>query len=77
MTRTRHYTHPTHAFPVYCLDWTDDEVILLGGGGGASRSGIGNKLVRFCHLAALMPETMQGFQRRKAVATGIRSLAER
>lgn len=49
MTRTRHYMHPTHAFPVYCIDWTDDEVILMGGGGGASRSGIGNKLV--CHLS--------------------------
>ncbi|WWC66884.1 uncharacterized protein I206_100791 [Kwoniella pini CBS 10737] len=44
MTRTAHHPHPTPAFPVYCLDWADDETLILGGGGGASRSGIKNKL---------------------------------
>ncbi|KAI9635934.1 WD40-repeat-containing domain protein [Dioszegia hungarica] len=44
MTRTSHKAHPTPAFPVYCLDWADDEVVIMGGGGGASRSGIENKL---------------------------------
>lgn len=46
MTRTTHKAHPTPAFPVYCLDWADDETLILGGGGGASRSGISNMLVR-------------------------------
>jgi hypothetical protein len=46
MTRTQHQLHPTKSFPVYCLDWTDDTTLLLGGGGGATKSGIGNKLVR-------------------------------
>ncbi|WVF66218.1 hypothetical protein IAT40_000958 [Kwoniella sp. CBS 6097] len=44
MTRTTHHPHPTPSFPVYCLDWANDETLLLGGGGGASRSGIQNKL---------------------------------
>ncbi|WWC58074.1 uncharacterized protein I303_100609 [Kwoniella dejecticola CBS 10117] len=44
MTRTSHHPHPTPSFPVYCLDWADDETLILGGGGGASRSGIKNKL---------------------------------
>ncbi|WVQ93840.1 hypothetical protein IAU59_000918 [Kwoniella sp. CBS 9459] len=44
MTRTAHHPHATPSFPVYCLDWADDETLLLGGGGGASRSGIQNKL---------------------------------
>ncbi|KAL1413118.1 hypothetical protein Q8F55_000867 [Vanrija albida] len=43
MTRTDHHSHPTHSFPVYCLDWADNETAILGGGGGASRSGIANK----------------------------------
>lgn len=46
MTRTTHKSHPTPSFPVYCLDWADDQTLLLGGGGGASRSGISNMLVR-------------------------------
>ena len=46
MTRTTHKAHPTPSFPVYCLDWADDETLILGGGGGASRSGISNMLVR-------------------------------
>lgn len=45
MTRTQHYAHPTKSFPVYCLDWTDDDTVLLGGGGGATKSGIANKFV--------------------------------
>lgn len=45
MTRTSHKAHPTPQFPVYCLDWADDEVLILGGGGGATKSGIHNKLV--------------------------------
>lgn len=45
MTRTSHKAHPTPAFPVYCIDWADDETIILGGGGGATKSGIHNKLV--------------------------------
>ncbi|WWC85756.1 uncharacterized protein L201_000622 [Kwoniella dendrophila CBS 6074] len=44
MTRTSHHPHPTPSFPVYCLDWADDDTLILGGGGGASRSGIQNKL---------------------------------
>ncbi|WVW81734.1 hypothetical protein I302_103730 [Kwoniella bestiolae CBS 10118] len=44
MTRTAHHPHPTPSFPVYCLDWADDDTLILGGGGGASRSGIQNKL---------------------------------
>ncbi|KAK1926221.1 quinon protein alcohol dehydrogenase-like superfamily [Papiliotrema laurentii] len=44
MTRTSHKAHPTPQFPVYCLDWADDEVLILGGGGGATKSGIHNKL---------------------------------
>ncbi|ORX34646.1 WD40-repeat-containing domain protein [Kockovaella imperatae] len=44
MTRTSHRAHPTTSFPVYCLDWADDQTLLMGGGGGASRSGIENKL---------------------------------
>lgn len=46
MTRTSHTAHATPAFPVYCVDWADDDVVVLGGGGGASRSGIENKIVR-------------------------------
>lgn len=45
MTRTQHYAHPTKSFPVYCLDWTNDDTVLLGGGGGATKSGIANKFV--------------------------------
>lgn len=45
MTRTSHRPHPTPAFPVYCLDWADDEIVIMGGGGGAGRSGIKNQLV--------------------------------
>lgn len=45
MTRTTHHAHPTPAFPVFCMAFTDDEHLLLGGGGGASRTGIVNKLV--------------------------------
>lgn len=48
MTRTTHHSHPTPAFPVFCMAFTDDESLLLGGGGGASRTGIVNKLV--CNL---------------------------
>ncbi|ORY34349.1 quinon protein alcohol dehydrogenase-like superfamily [Naematelia encephala] len=44
MTRTSHHPHPTPAFPVYALDWADDETLILAGGGGASRSGIENKI---------------------------------
>lgn len=54
MTRTKHYSHATAAFPVYCLDWTDDATVLMGGGGGASRSGITNKLVRVARDGKLL-----------------------
>ncbi|KAJ9094458.1 hypothetical protein QFC21_005997 [Naganishia friedmannii] len=47
MTRTTHHSHPTPAFPVFCMAFTDDESLLLGGGGGASRTGIVNKLKLF------------------------------
>jgi prolactin regulatory element-binding protein len=50
MTRTTHKSHPTPSFPVYCLDWADDQTLLLGGGGGASRSGISNMLVRISRV---------------------------
>lgn len=55
MTRTTHKAHPTPGFPVYCMDWADNETVLLGGGGGASRSGIENKIVR---LRLLHPATL-------------------
>ena len=45
MTRTSHKAHPTPAFPVYAVDWADDETLILAGGGGATKSGIKNKLV--------------------------------
>lgn len=67
MTRTSHRPHPTTGFPVYCLEWADDEVVIMGGGGGASRSGIENKLVS-CALyrsgpkADDMSETRKGFE---------------
>lgn len=51
MTRTTHKSHPTPSFPVYCLDWADDQTLLMGGGGGASRSGISNMLVRLPPLS--------------------------
>ena len=50
MTRTTHKAHPTPGFPVYCMDWADDQTVLLGGGGGASRSGIENKIVRLVFI---------------------------
>ncbi|KAK4688290.1 prolactin regulatory element-binding protein, partial [Tremellales sp. Uapishka_1] len=50
MTRTAHHPHPTPAFPVYCLDWADDDTLIMGGGGGASRSGIINKL-KLCKVS--------------------------
>ncbi|WVO14856.1 hypothetical protein L204_102495 [Cryptococcus depauperatus] len=50
MTRTEHYQHPSPSFPVYCLNWANDENLLLGGGGGTTRSGIQNKL-KLCKIS--------------------------
>jgi hypothetical protein len=69
MTRTSHKAHPTPQFPVYCLDWADDEALILGGGGGATKSGIENKIVRppldpQAPVIADESEIMQGLDRR-------------
>lgn len=64
MTRTQHYAHPTKSFPVYCLDWTDDDTVLLGGGGGATKSGIANKFVSI----TAVPAAAAGRGRRRVAA---------
>lgn len=65
MTRTKHYSHPTPAFPVYCLGWADDTTLLLGGGGGASRTGVLNK-IKHCRVSSdgskLTQEAEQQFE---------------
>jgi prolactin regulatory element-binding protein len=54
MTRTSHKAHPTPQFPVYAVDWADEETLILAGGGGATKSGIENKIVRDALLYHLM-----------------------
>ena len=67
MTRTSHKAHPTPAFPVYAVDWTDDDTLILAGGGGATKSGIKNKLVSRTlppSLKLMQTEIVQGGQGR-------------
>ena len=55
MTRTSHKAHPTPQFPVYAVDWADDETVILAGGGGATKSGIENKIVSAATKNAKLP----------------------
>lgn len=47
-----HTAHTTLDYPLYVCDFdpTDAGRLIVGGGGGASRTGVGNKLVRIVCL---------------------------
>lgn len=37
----------TLSYPLYCVDFIDQDHLIVAGGGGESKTGIGNKIVRF------------------------------
>ena len=52
-----HTAHTTLDYPLYVCDFdpTDAGRLIVGGGGGASRTGVGNKLVRAVCLVRIAP----------------------
>lgn len=50
-----HTSHATLDYPLYVCDFdpADAGRLIVGGGGGASRTGVGNKIVRFLEAPTL------------------------